>query len=121
MELIKNYTFPAWYAKKEYLHIFLSLLLFLTFSWLAHYWDITSVPIDPDILSTVIMAILSLFLFKAITWLIIKALWPVMANYSRNHFNSNFNSLPASYKVIIFLSFYLLLLYAFVLSLVALA
>jgi hypothetical protein len=59
-------------------------------------------------------------LFKAITWWLVKTLWPALANYSNYHFANNFQSLSACHKVLIYLGFYLLLLYSFVLTLAAL-
>jgi hypothetical protein len=83
-------------------------------------FDITSAPIDVGALSAILMAVLALLTFKAITWWIIKIIWPVLAEYSQDHFERNFKSLLSWQKVIIFLGFYLLLLYSFVAALAAL-
>lgn len=106
--------------KKEHLAIFFSLILFLYFPWVSRRIDITSAPIDPGALSAVIMAILALLAFKAVTWWLINIIWPVLAEYSKEHFERNFKSLPSWQKVIIYLGFYLLLLYSFVGTLAAL-
>ncbi|WP_276360184.1 hypothetical protein [Daejeonella sp. H1SJ63] len=105
--------------KREHLGIFSALLLFLCFPWLSRWIDITSAPIDPGALSAVIMAILSLLAFKAVTWWLINIIWPVLADYSEEQFEQNFKSLSAWQKVIIYLGFYLLLLYSFVATLAA--
>lgn len=120
METLKYYLNPVLRVNKEQLAIGGSLLLFLVFPWLSRYLDITSAPIDPGALSAVVMAVFALLLFKAITWWLIKTLWPALAAYAELHFANHFQSLSACYKVIIFLSFYLLLLLFFVLTLAAL-
>ncbi|MEJ7780375.1 MAG: hypothetical protein WKF68_12380 [Daejeonella sp.] len=111
---------PQTGIKKEHLVIFMALILFLYFPWLSRWIDITSAPIDPGALSAVIMAILSLLAFKAVTWWLINIIWPVLAEYSKEHFERNFKSLMSWQKVIIYLSFYLLLLYSFIATLAAL-
>lgn len=111
---------PQTGTKKEYLVIGMTLIVFLYFPWLSRRIDITSAPIDPGALSAVIMAILSLLAFKAVTWWLINTIWPVLAEYSREHFERNFKSLMSWQKVVIYLSFYLLLLYSFIATLAAL-
>ena len=111
---------PQARIKKEHLAILTALLLFLYFPWFSRRIDITSAPIDPGALSAVIMAILSLMAFKAVTWWLINIIWPVLAEYSKEHFERNFKSLLSWQKVIIYLGFYLLLLYSFVATLAAL-
>ena len=106
--------------RREYLAIIFWLLLFLNFPFLARYIDSASAPIDPGALSAIFMAVLALLLFKSITWWIIRAIWPVFAIYSVYHFEHNFKSLKPCSKVLIYLSFYLLVLFSFVLTLSAL-
>lgn len=105
--------------KKEYFTMFSALLLFLYFPWLSRWIDITSAPIDPGALSAIIMAICSVLAFKAVTWWLINIIWPILAEYSKEHFERNFKSLLSWQKVIIYLGFYLLLLYSFVAALAA--
>jgi hypothetical protein len=120
METIKQFVFPLFRLKREHLAILISLLTFLNFPWLSRHWDITSAAIDAGALSAVAMAIFALLLFKAITWWLVKTLWPALASYSNYHFANNFQPLSACHKVLIYLGFYLLLLYSFVLTLAAL-
>lgn len=101
--------------------IFLSLVGFLLFPWLCRHIDVTSAPLDPGMLSIVLMAVLSFLIFKAITWWVIRVIWPVFAEYSEVYFEDNFTSLRPVQKVLIYLAFYLLLLFGFVLTLAALA
>ena len=119
MNQLINLRIPQNILKKEHLAIFSALLLFLYFPWLSRRIDITSAPIDPGALSAVIMAILSLLAFKAVTWWLINIIWPVLAEYSKEHFERNFKSLLSWQKVIIYLGFYFLLLYSFVATLAA--
>jgi len=109
---------PARYS--EPLSIAFLLVLFLTFPWLCRHIDITSAPIDPGALSAVIMAVLSFLLFKAVTWQVMKAIWPVFTTYSECDFEYDFRGLVAREKVLIYLGFYLLLLMGFVFTLMAL-
>lgn len=109
---------PARY--NEPLSIVLLLLLFLAFPWLCRHVDATSAPLDPGVLSAVIMAVLSFLLFKAVTWQVIRVIWPVFALYSACDFEYDFRGLLAREKVLIYLGFYLLLLMGFVLTLMAL-
>jgi len=109
---------PSRYS--EPLSIAVLLVLFLIFPWLCRHVDITSAPIDPGALSAVIMAILSFLLFKAVTWRVMKAIWPVFTVYSECDFEYEFRGLAAREKVLIYLGFYLLLLMGFVFTLMAL-
>ena len=120
MNQILRLMIPQQAIKKEHLTIIFVLVLFLYFPSLSRQIDITSAPIDPGALSAVIMAILSLLAFKAVTWWLINIIWPVLAEYSKEHFERNFKSLLSWQKVIIYLGFYLLLLYSFVGTLSAL-
>jgi hypothetical protein len=104
----------------EPLNIAMLLVLFLAFPWLCRHVDVTSAPIDPGALSAVIMAILSFLLFKAVTWRVMKAIWPVFTVYSECDFEYDFRGLASREKVLIYLGFYLLLLMGFVFTLMAL-
>lgn len=94
---------------------------FLVFPRLSRQIDVTSAPLDPGILSIVIMAVLSFLIFKALSWWLIRIIWPVFAEYSELHFERNFKSLLSWQKVLIYLGFYLCLLMGFVATLSALA
>ncbi|HEY0669623.1 MAG TPA: hypothetical protein VGD22_15680 [Sphingobacteriaceae bacterium] len=119
MNFLKQ-LFPQTILKKEYLFIAAAFGLFIWFPFLSRKIDVTSAPIDPGALSAIIMAILALMAFKAVTWWVINIIWPVLSEYSKNHFERNFKSLLPWQKVLIYLSFYLLLLYSFIATLAAL-
>ena len=120
MDLVQKYYMP-WHfpLRKEFAGILFIVLIFLLFPRLSRLADVTSAPIDPGIFSAVILAIAAILIFKAVTWWLLKAIWPVFADYSGNHFERNFKSLLSLHKVIIYLLFYVLMLYGFILVLVA--
>ena len=120
MDLIKKYYLP-WHfpVRKEFAGLLIILIAFLVFPRLIRLVDITSAPIDPGAFSAVILAIAALLLFKAVTWWLIKAIWPVFADFSDHHFERTFRSLTALQKVVIYLVFYLALLLSFVVTLAA--
>jgi hypothetical protein len=86
----------------------------LVFPRLIRLVDITSAPIDPGAFSAVILAAAAFLLFKAVTWWLIKTIWPVFAGFSDNHLERHFMALPGLQKVVIYLVFYLALLFGFV-------
>ena len=120
MDLIQKYYMP-WHfpLRKEFAGTLLFVSIFLLFPWLSRLADITSVPLDPGIFSAVFLAISTMMIFKTVTWWLLKTIWPVFADYSGNHFERDFRSLPSLHKVIIYLLFYVLILYGFILVLVA--
>ena len=120
MNLIQKYYFPWHFPfRKELAGILIILLLFILFPQLVRLVDITSAPIDPGAFSAVILAVSAILIFKAVTWWLLKTIWPVFTDYSTHHFERNFKSLLSLHKVIIYLGFYLALLYGFVLVLMA--
>ncbi|MGX5689463.1 hypothetical protein [Arcticibacter tournemirensis] len=104
----------------EYGILLITLVSFLVFPRLSRTIDITAAPVDPGILSIVIIAVLAFLIFKSVTWWAIRAIWPVFAEYSELQFEQNFTSLLSWQKVLIYLGFYLLLLFGFVVTLAAL-
>lgn len=104
---------------RECMILILAFAAFSLFPHLARQIDSTSAPIDVGALSAVIMAILAFLAFKAVTWGIIRLIWPVFASYSENQFNEGFLSLSELQKVLIYLGFYLLLMMGFVWTLAA--
>ena len=121
MELFTKYYLPWHFPfRKELAGIIVVITTFLLFPYLIREVDGSAAAIDPGILSAIILTASAVLIFKAITWWIIIAIWPALANYSDNQLESNFKSLPASQKVIIYMSFYMLIFYAFILVLAAL-
>ncbi|MHB1178822.1 MAG: hypothetical protein ACYCZO_10885 [Daejeonella sp.] len=121
MELIQKYFLP-WHfpLRKELAGVIVIILIFLIFPYFIRQIDVTAAAIDPGIYSAIILAVSAILIFKAATWWIIKAIWPVFASYSEHHFEANFRSLSAGQKVVIYLGFYLVTLFAFIKALDAL-
>ncbi|PWG81930.1 hypothetical protein, partial [Pararcticibacter amylolyticus] len=94
--------------------IFSSLVVFLLFPFLCRHIDVTSAPVDPGILSIVIMAVLTFLVFKSVTWIVIRIIWPVFHQYSEGDFEQDFRGLYPLHKVLIYLGFYVLLLMSMV-------
>ena len=115
MDLIQKHYFP-WHfpLRKELVGILIIMLLFILFPWLVRQVDYSSAPIDPGAFSAVILAVSAMLIFKAVTWWLLKTIWPVFTDYSTNHFERNFKSLLSLHKVMIYLVFYLAIMYGFV-------
>src|SRR4051812_3064286 len=115
MELLQsiNQTRP-FILKTEFKGLIISAISFIMFPYLIRMVDNSAAAIDPGVLSAIILSIAAVLFFQAITWWVIKAIWPAFAMYSRDHFVRNFRSLAAGPKVMIYLGFYLALLYAFI-------
>ena len=121
MKLIQKYHQSLFIPlRKEFIGIIIVVTAFLVFPYIIRQLDITAAAIDPGIISAVILAAVAILIFKALTWWLIKVIWPVFANFSEQQFESNFRSMQSGQKVIIYLSFYMLILYAFVVVLSAL-
>lgn len=121
MELSKKYYFP-WHIpfRKEIAGILVVIATFMVFPYLIREVDGSAAAIDPGILSAIILTAMAVLIFKAMTWWIIITIWPAFAEYSDRQLESNFRMLGARQKVIIYLSFYMLIFYAFILVLSAL-
>ncbi|WP_411274029.1 hypothetical protein [Daejeonella sp.] len=118
MKLIEKYFHTAHPSlNKEITGIFTLVLIFIFFPYGVRMVDSSAAAIDPEIYSAIILAVSAILIFKAGTWWIIKVIWPVFAEYSDMHFERNFKSLISWQKVLIYLSFYLAIFYAFVLIL----
>ena len=121
MKLIQKYHQPLFFPlRKEFIGIIIVVTAFLVFPYIIRQLDITAAAIDPGIISAVILAAVAILIFKALTWWLIKVIWPVFADFSEQQFESTFRSMQSGQKVIIYLSFYMLILYAFVVVLSAL-
>ena len=116
MELIQStnrfkYQLPL---KMEFKGLIISAISFIIFPYLIRLVDNSAAAIDPGVLSAIILSIAAVLFFQATTWWVIKAIWPAFAMYSSDHFAGNFKSLGAVQKVVIYLGFYMVLLYAFI-------
>ena len=121
MELIQKYYLPYHFPlRKEMLGILIIILIFLLFPYMVRTIDVTAAALDPGIFSAIILAVSAVLIFKAVTWWLIKIIWPVFAKFSDKYFEWQFISLSGLQKVLIYLGFYLLIFYAFVVVLLGL-
>ncbi|MGV3686472.1 MAG: hypothetical protein ACO1NS_12650 [Daejeonella sp.] len=121
MELLHSKRFMVkLFINKELTAIITLFIAFLIFPFLVRQVDETAAAIDPGIFSAVLLAVTAVLIFQAVTWWIIRVIWTVFHTYSIHHFENNFKSLESWQKVTIYLAFYLLVLYSFVLVLLAL-
>lgn len=121
MKVIQKYHYPFLFPLgREFAGILVVVSAFLLFPYIIRQLDNTAAAIDPGIISAIILAAVAFLIFKALTWWLIKVIWPVFADYSERQFESNFRAMQSGHKVIIYLGFYLLIFYAFVLVLAAL-
>ena len=121
MNLVQKYYLPYHFPlRKEFAGILIIILIFLIFPYAIRLIDITAAPIDPGIFSAIILAVSAVLIFKAVTWWVIKAIWPVFARFSDQYFEYQFIKLNGLEKVLIYLGFYVFIFYAFVLVLLGL-
>lgn len=95
------------------------LALFLHGGPLLRLADSTAAVVDAGALSLVLLAVVALAAFLAVSRWLIGLLWPVLRGYQRYHFSNNFKSLLPWQKITFYLVIFFGLLYAFVVCLVA--
>ena len=108
---------PGLTLRKDLAGILVALMAFLLFPYLIRGLDPTAASIDPGMLSGILLAIAAVLIFKAVSWWLIKVIWPVLALYATVRLSLHFESLTPLQKVLISLGAYLLILYAFLFSL----
>jgi hypothetical protein len=103
----------------EYLGIIVALLILLIFPGLIRQIDPSAAPIDPGILSGIVLAIVAVLIFNSVTWWLIRVIWPVFADYSNSLFISDFKSLAPCQRVLIYLGFFLFFVIFHLIALIA--
>jgi hypothetical protein len=103
----------------EYLSILVVFIIILVSPSGLRLIDPSAAPLDIGVLSAIIMTVAAVMIFKSVTWLLIRSIWPVFAEYSREHFERNFKVLNPCQKVLIYLGFYSLLFVSFIAALIA--
>ncbi len=121
MELIRKILFTGLSIPKEWRNLSIWLSLFFSFPFIIRKLDPSAAAIDPGALSAVLMTVFTLLLFKACTWWLIRNIWPFLAVFAQYHLENTYKSLPLWQKTMLFLGFYILLLYAFIFILHAIA
>lgn len=109
--------FPHFTMKKEYFIIIPALcILIIGFSGMFHFDGF----LNHSLSRPLFLPIISVLIFKALVCWLIKVIWPVISEYSKDQFENNFKSLTPWQKVRITLLFYMLLLFSFLASQAAL-
>lgn len=96
-----------------------SLLLYWFSQQLLRGLDYSAAPIDVGTLSAIPLTAVAVLTFMALTGLIIRQQWPVLDVYQEHFFDHTFRTLLSWQKVVIYLSLYVSLLFAFVVTLSA--
>lgn len=86
----------------------------MVFPVLIRQFDSTAAAIDAGILSAIILAVIGVLIFKAMTWWLLRTIWPVFADFSTHHFERYYKYLTGLQKILIYLGFYLLIFYGFI-------
>lgn len=94
---------------REYVGIAVAVTSLLIFPNIIRFYDPTAAPIDPGALSAILMAVVAVLIFLSTTWLFVRTIWPVFADYSEDQFPTDFKALQSWQKIKVYLSFYLFL------------
>lgn len=93
--------------------------LFILAGPLLRGLDPTAAAVDIGAVSLVLLALLALAAFIAVSRWLLGLLWPVLRDYQHHHFTPNFKTLQPWQKLGFYLVVFFGLLYAFVCTLVA--
>jgi len=63
----------------------------MIFPRLIRQIDPSAAPIDPGILSGIVLAIVAVLVFNSVTWWLIRVIWPVFADYSIHFLSQTLN------------------------------
>jgi len=110
---------PLWRRLRMALAVFGPLALFLHSDTLLRRFDPTAAVVDIGAVSLVLLAVVALAAFLAVSRWLLGLLWPVLRGYQKYHFSNNFKSLSPGQKITFYLVIFFGLLYAFVCCLVA--
>jgi hypothetical protein len=97
-----------------------TLFLFIKFPPVLRWFDFSAAPIDLGILTVVPLVVMLVLTFIMLTNILIAHYWPVLAEYAEYYLSGTFKSLESWQKVSFYMVFYLGLLFAFVVTLLAL-
>jgi hypothetical protein len=103
----------------EYLGILAALLILWIFPWLIRKIDPTAAPIDPGVLSGIVLAVAAVLIFNSVTWWLVRTIWPLFSDYSLNTLKSDFDLLLPWQRVRIYLGFFLYFVSSFIVALMA--
>jgi hypothetical protein len=100
---------------KEYTALIVAIATFFISPYVLRWLDPTAAPYDAGVLQIMIYSVVSFAVFQAITWSIVKNIWPVVGTYFKELFNSEFLLLTPwqRQKVSLFVYFSILVLLVF--------
>lgn len=93
--------------------------LFLVFPWLSHRIDAGAASLDAGVLSLILITLLSMIIFKTISWLLLRTVWPCLADYAADLMAEDFWTLDARSRLLLFCGAYFLMILGFVATLAA--
>ena len=96
------------------LTLMVTLLLFVLSGDLLRQVDVSAAPIDPGILAILPLSAITVISFMMLSHLVIAWQWPVLDQFHLQYLEQTFKSLPLWQKIFIYFSFYLAVLFAFV-------
>ncbi len=91
-----------------------TLLLFVLSGDLIRKVDVSAAPIDPGILAVLPLSAITVISFMMLSHLVIAWQWPVLDQFHAEHLERTFKSLSLWQKSVTYFSFYLAVLFAFV-------
>lgn len=95
------------------------LCLFLVFPWLSHRIDSGAASLDAGVLSLILITLLSMIIFKTVSWLLLRTVWPCLGDYVMHCMAEDFRSLDARSRLFLFCGAYFLMILGFVATLAA--
>ncbi|WP_143007881.1 hypothetical protein [Pedobacter antarcticus] len=102
---------------KEYTALIMAFVVFFTSPWLLRLVDPTAGSYDAGVLQVMIISVVQFAVFQAVTWSVVKNIWPAIGIYMKSLFNSDFLILQPWQKI----SFSLLVYFSVFLALVLLS
>jgi len=95
--------------------LLLSILVFIISGDALRQIDMTAAPIDLGVLAVLPLSAITVISFMRLTGWMIAWQWPILNEYQHNFLERTFKSLLSWQKALIYFSFYLAVLYAFIL------
>lgn len=99
--------------------LLLTLFVFVISGDALRQIDITAAPIDLGVLAVLPLSIITVILFMMLTQWMIAWQWPILHDFQLNFLHKTFKSLLAWQKAFIYFSFYLAVLFSFIMVLIA--
>jgi len=107
-----NYFFNQY---KLSIMLALSVFIFILSGDILRQVDVSAAPIDLGVLAILPLSAITVISFMILTGWIIAWKWPVLNSYQHEFLERTFKSLLSWQKALIYFSFYLAVLYAFIL------